>query len=230
MLLPAMLAAASPALAQDGPEQLEQIEPGKGEWQAEYYGAFGGADSQSAELLVGVSGRLVIGVEVEFENPGDRLRFDSVAPVVLYRAINPDEHPVGLGVEFRASIGSDGDFNGVEARAILERRAKDWWLQGDLILRETYEDGSHGTCLAYAASVQRSLGVRMWLGIEASGQAARLGGAARLAPQGRNYAGPSLTAEVPIGANEVELGLAWLQRLTGKEAGSGPRIFAQVTF
>ncbi|EIZ81364.1 hypothetical protein WSK_0071 [Novosphingobium sp. Rr 2-17] len=228
-----MLAAASPGLAQEaqeGPEQIEQIEPGSGEWQAEYYGAFGGAGNQSAQLLVGLSGRLMLGAEAEFQGPRDRLLFDSFGPLLLYRAIDPDQHPVGLGLELQASLGRDGAFEGVDARVIVERRAADWWLQGNLILRNAREDGSDGTSLAYAASVQRSLAGETWLGVEVSGQLKRLAGATELAPQGRHYAGPSLSAEVPIGGNPVELGLAWLQRLCGDGAGSGPRIFAQFSF
>jgi hypothetical protein len=97
-------------------------------------------------------------------------------------------------------------------------------------VRDAREDGAAGTGLAYAASVQRSLGGDTWLGIEASGQLARLDGATELAAAGRHYAGPSLTADLPIGASEVELGFAWLQRLRGDGPGSGPRIFAQFTF
>lgn len=229
-MLPTVLAATSPAFAQEGPEQLEQIEPGPGEWQAEYYGAFGGGGDQSGELLVGVSDKVVLGAEVEFEESRGGLRLDSIAAVLLYRAIDPDEHPIGIGFKLQASIGRDGGFDGAEARAIVERRARDWWLQGDLILRNASDDGAHGTGLAYAASVQRSLGGGTRLGIEASGQVVRLDGAAVLAPAGRHYAGPSLTAELQIGKSEVELGLAWLHRLRGEGAASGPRIFAQITF
>jgi hypothetical protein len=230
LLLPAAIAAASPACALQGPEQLEQIEPDAGEWQAEYYGVFGGAGEQSAELLVGLSDKLVVGAEAEFEGPRDGLQFDSLSAVLLYRAVDPEDHPVGIGFEIQASLGRDGGFDGFELRAIAERRASEWWLQGDLILRNAREDGAKGTGLAYAASVQRSLGGRTWLGIEASGQMARVDGAPELAPSGRHYAGPSLTAELPVGGREVELGLAWLQRIRGHGPGSGPRIFAQFTF
>ncbi|MBC9032251.1 hypothetical protein IAG41_07600 [Sphingomonas sp. JC676] len=225
-----MLFVASPSLAQEGPEQLEQIEPGAGEWQAEYYGAFGGGGEQSVELLVGVSGQLALGAEVEFAGLRDGLRFESIGPVLLYRAIDPNVHPIGIGVGLHASIGRDGSFEGIEMRAIVERRARDWWLQADLILRRANADGSHGTGLAYAASVQRSVGSETWLGFEASGQIARLDGAAALAPARQHYAGPSLTTELPIDGYEVELGLAWLQRLHGNGAESGPRIFAQFAF
>jgi hypothetical protein len=225
-----LLACTAPALAQDGPEQLDQIEPGAGEWQAEYYGAFGGAGEQSLELLVGVSDRLVLGAEAEFEGPRDGLSFDTIALVALYRAVDPEDHPVGVGIKVEASVGRDGRLARLETRAIVERRGPSWWLQGDLILRHVREDGARGTGVAYAASVQHALGGKAWLGIEASGQAARIGGAAELAPQGNHYAGPSLTVERPIGDGEVELGLAWLHRLRGNGPGSGPRIFAQFSF
>lgn len=177
-----------------------------------------------------MSGKLVLGAEVEFSGPREGLRFEAIGPVLLYRAIDPDLHSIGIGVGLHASMGRDGSFEGMEVRAIIERRARDWWLQTDLILRRANDDGSYETNLAYAASVQRSLGSGTWLGFEASGQVARLGGETALAPAGRHYAGPSLTTELPIGGTEVELGLAWLQRLRGIGAGSGPRIFAQFVF
>lgn len=119
-MLPTALMSASLVLAQEGPEQLEQIEPANGEWQAEYYGSFGGAGDQSVELLAGVSDELVLGVEVEFEGPRGGLRFDTISPVLLYRAVDPDDHAVGLGVELQTAIGRNGSFKGGEARFIVE--------------------------------------------------------------------------------------------------------------
>lgn len=227
----ACVLAAAPAWAQGGPEQLDQIEPEKGAWQFEYYGTFGGDGEQGFEALAGVSDWLALGGEAEFEGPRGGLTFDSAAVTALVRLADPEQRPIGLGVQFQASVNRSGDFGGFETRLIAETRSPQYWLQGAVILRHAREDGERGTGLAYAASVQHSVGKEMWLGVEASGQFARLSGDAELAPRGQHYAGPSLTIERPIGGdNDVELGLAWLQRLRGAGPGSGPRIFAQFTF
>ncbi len=232
-LLPAALAlalATLPAHAQSGPEQLDQIEPGQGSWQAEYFGTFGDDGEQGIELLYGLSDRIALGVEAEFEGPADGLRFDSIAPILLIRLADPETAALGFGVKLQGAISRSGELEAVEARGIVEHRGDRWWLQGDAIVRHARDDGASGTGLAYAVSIQRALADDVWFGIEASGQAARLRGHAELAPTGAHYAGPSLTAELPLGAAEVELGLAWLQRVAGDGPASGPRIFAQFTF
>jgi len=225
-----VIAATVPAHAQSGPEQLDQIEPGEGLWQAEYFGTFGDDGEQGLELLYGLSDRIALGVEAEFDGPADGLRFDSIAPILLIRLADPETAALGFGVKLQGAISRSGALDSVEARGIIEHRGDRWWLQGDAIVRHARDDGASGTGLAYAVSIQRALADTVWLGIEASGQAARLRGHADLAPTGLHYVGPSLTAEVPLGAAEVELGLAWLQRVAGDGPESGPHIFAQFTF
>lgn len=218
-----------PVLAQ-GPESLDQLEPGAGEVQAEWRGDFGGEGEQGFELLIGLSDRLVIGAEAEFEGPRDGLAFEEVSAVVMYRLADPEDVPVGFGVMGEVAIGRGGRLSGLEARGIVEVQRGGWWLQGNAMLRHAREDGARGTGIAYSASAQRDVG-GLWLGIEASGQAARLSGAPELAPQGSHYAGPGLTIERDFGDNsEVEIGAAWLHRLKGDGAPSGPRLFVQITF
>lgn len=155
-----LTATAVPALAQGGPEQLDQIEPGAGEWQAEYFGAFGGDGEQAVEVLAGVSDRLALGGELEMEGPRDGLRLDSLSLTALYRVSDPEAQPVGFGIEVQASIGRDARIAGAEARAIVEVRRRGWWAQADAILRQSREDHRQGTGTAYGASIQRSLGDR----------------------------------------------------------------------
>lgn len=224
-----LLALSPPALAQ-GPESLDQLEPGAGEVQMEWLGDFGGEGEQGLELLIGLSDRLMIGAEAEFEGPRDGLVFEEAAAVLMVRFADPEDAPVGLGVMGEVAIGRGGRLAGLEARGIIERQSERWWLQGNAMLRHAREDGARGTGIAYSASAQREAG-GLWLGVEASGQLLRIGGAPELAPQGSHYAGPSLTVEREFGADsEVEIGLAWLQRLKGDGAPSGPRVFVQVTF
>ncbi|MCP3728911.1 hypothetical protein M9978_00565 [Sphingomonas sp. MG17] len=221
----AALLFASPVLAQ-GPESLDQLEPGGGEVQLEWLGDFGGEGEQGLELLFGVSDMLVIGAEAEFEGPREGLVFEEASAVVMWRFADPGDVPVGLGLMGEVAVDRGGRVSGLEARGIVEVQRGGWWLQGNAMLRHMREDGERGTGLAYSASVQRDVG-GLFVGIEASGQAVRLGGEFGLG----HYAGPSVTFEHEFGdEREVEIGLAWLERLKGDGAPSGPRVFVQFTF
>lgn len=229
MFAAAMLASLPPALAQ-GPESLDQLEPGKGEVELEWLGDFGGEGEQRLEAMFGLSDRVAIGVEAEIEGPRDGLELEEVSVVALYRFADPDDAPVGVGVMGELAIDRGGRVSEIEARGLIEVKRGGWWGQGNAILRRTREDGMSGTGLAYAGSLHRDLG-GVFIGFEASGQLARLGGAAELAPQGSHYAGPSVVIEHESGGDsEVELGLAWMQRLRGDGAPSGPRVMVQFTF
>jgi hypothetical protein len=221
LLLP-LLFAPVPALAQV--EELDQAEPGKGEWQAEYLGGYGGTDAHQIEVIAGVTDRLVLGMQAEFEGRA----LDGWGPVALYRFSDPEKDPVGSGLETQIEVDRHGRLGEAELRGILDRRSPHWWVQANLMLRYQRDEAERGTNVAYATSVQHALGDKMWLGIEASGRAVRLGGDPGAAPQGEHYAGPSLTLELADDA--VELGAAWLQRLAGEGPKSGPRVFVQFTF
>ncbi|AJP71560.1 hypothetical protein [Sphingomonas hengshuiensis] len=208
---------ATPALAQV--EQLEQIEPSAGEMQAEIFGGPGG---QSIEALAGISDRLALGGEVEFEDG----RIESAGLAALVRFSDPETRPIGLGVEAQASLGAGGRLHEIEVRGLFESRGAKWWLQVNPIVRTVREDGASGTGIAYAASIQRRIG-GVWLGGEASGRLARIGGDPMLAPRGEQYLGPSITLQPRGGA---EIGLAWLERIAGRGTRSGPRAFLQFEF
>ncbi|WP_152664082.1 hypothetical protein [Sphingomonas sp. SRS2] len=224
----AIMLAAAPAQA--GIESIAQLEPEAGEWEAEWFGAFDGDGEQEFELLTGLTDQLALGGEVEFEGPRHGLEFESVAALALWRFTDPDTQPLGFGLMGSAAINRHGDLTRLEARAIGEVKTPRWWLQGNAILRHSRDDGDRGTGLAYSASVQ-TMFAGLWLGVEASGQAARLSGDAAAAPRGRHYAGPSLTFEHEYGEEfEVEIGLAWLARLRGDGPDSAPRVFVQFTF
>lgn len=222
-----LLLAASPAWAQA--EQLEQIEPGAGEQQVEYFGGFGGEGEQSVQGMIGLSDRLALGVEAEFRGPRDGIAFDGLGLVALYRVADPEERPVGIGFEAVATFDRDARLAGGEGRLIVERHTRRWWFQADAIVRMAREQGDHGTGIAYATSVSRAV-AGVWVGVEASGQLARIEGDPMLAPRGQHYVGPSLTIEREMGERQIEFGLAWMQRIAGKGPGSAPRVFVQFTF
>ncbi|WP_448664465.1 hypothetical protein ACG3SL_07255 [Sphingomonas sp. CJ20] len=220
LLLPVVLMFALPAYAQV--EQLDQIEPDAGEIQAEVFTGPGGT---AFEALIGVSRHFALGGEVEMEDG----RVEEAGAVALVRFTDPDRAPLGLGIGGQAMLGAGGRLRELELRGLIERRGKRWWVQLDPILRHARDsDGGRGTGIAYAVSAQRSLAGGVWLGAEASGRLARLSGSAELAPAAEHYAGPSLTVQARGG--DVEIGLAWLQRLKGQGAKSGPRLFVQLSF
>ncbi|HKR24227.1 MAG TPA: hypothetical protein VJS15_03130 [Allosphingosinicella sp.] len=208
-----LLAAAGPALAA-GPEQLEQLEPDGGQWQLEYYGlvADGDDDEHSAQVLYGLTDRLALGLEVESEG---------FAPTALYRFTDPEEDPLGIGVEAQAEFDGDFELSALEGRLILERVREDWWLQGNVMLRHEREAGDWESEVAYGWAASRGLGGGLWLGVEGSGQAGSGGG---------HYVGPAITIErEPARGPEVEIGLAYQRRIGGEGPGDSVRMFVQLT-
>src|SRR3712207_4654058 len=90
--------ACAPAQAA-GPEQIEQLQPRKGEWLLEYYGQFGDGSPQGREhsgtAFYGVSDGLALGGELQTSyrsGPGidDRLRFDFDSVIALLRFGDPE--------------------------------------------------------------------------------------------------------------------------------------------
>ncbi len=223
----AALALPLAAHAQNGPEQIEQLEPEAGEWQLQYSGAYGGADSHELEIGRGVGRHLALGVGAEVEAVDGHLRLDGFSGVALVRLIEPEDRPVGLGLMGQVSVDRAGRYAGAELRGIAESRSTRWWLQANLMLRHRCEEGEAGTNIAYVASIQHGP-APFWYGIEVSGRAARLGGDDDAAPSGQHYVGPSLTYRSE--RSGLELGLAWMARVAGDGAPSGPRVFAQLDF
>lgn len=223
----AALALPLAAHAQSGPEQIEQLEPEAGEWQLQYSGAYGGADGHELEIGRGVGRHWALGVGAEVEAVDGRLELDGFSAVVLVRAVEPEDRPVGLGLMGQVSVDRAGRYAGAELRGIAESRSARWWLQANVMLRHRREDGEAGTNLAYVASIQRGP-APFWYGIEVSGRAARLGGDADAAPTGQHYLGPSMTYRST--GSGLELGFAWMVRVAGDGAPSGPRVFAQLDF
>lgn len=215
------------------PEQLEQLEPDDGEWQAEYYGTFGstkGAErSHSVELYHGIAPGLAIGAEVEAEADGGKLSFDELMLAAIATLRDDDDRGPGLGVMASAGFDRQLNLSGLEARLIIEQESDTWWWQGNVMLRRQLGD-NRGTMLAYGWSLQRAVANNVWLGFEGSGQAARLAGFAAGAERGQ-FVGPSLTAEIKTGKNsEIELGLAAFRRVAGDGPRQTVRLFVQAGF
>jgi hypothetical protein len=214
------------------PEELEQLEPGGGEWQVEYYGlvADDDEDGHSVQVLYGISDRLAVGGEIETGWSGGRLELEGFAPTILYTFKGAEGAGIGVGVAVEAELDDRLRFSGAEARLILEKRNEQWWGQADLIIGHEREDGSSGQRLAYGWAVNRNLGGELWAGLEASGQIARFGEPGLLSPAG-HFVGPALTLERGSEEGmEAEIGIAWLRRFAGDGPANSARIFVQLSF
>lgn len=226
-----VLAAPVSALAQ-GPEQIDQLEPGEGEWQAEYFGTFGpgGGREHALEAMFGLTGRLAVGGEVEAEYSDGELVFDTLGLKALYR-FTRDDAPVALGLQGQFGFDDRAALAQAEARLIAEVGSNQWWAQGNVMVRRSSDKGASATRLAYAWSAQRALGDHAWLGIEGSGQSAPLWGGGGASADHGQFAGPSLTFEWPVsGDREIELGLAWFRRVGGAGPRDSARLFVQISF
>ena len=225
----AVLAAGSSPAQAAGPEQLEQLEPGGGEWQFEYHSLIGrgSEDEHSLQTLKGVSDHLAIGVEVEAEWSAGTLKFDGFAPTVLYR-FSDGSNRIGIGVAAQVEFAGDLSIASTEARLILEKRSRRWWGQGNLIVNRLSEDGESGIGLAYGWGLSRSIAADVWVGAEGSGQAARLAGSASAIPEGGHFFGPALTIEHELDSgSEFEIGIAYLHRIAGEGPLDAARLFVQ---
>lgn len=228
----AILCAAPAAAAAQGPEQLDQLEPGKGEWQAEYFATIGrrGRGEHAIEAMWGISDRLAVGFELEAEYEDGAFAFETLGPKLLYR-VTRDGAPVAIGVQLQLGFDADARLAETEARLIVEAQGNVWWAQGNLMLRRSRDDRRVETRLAYAWSLQHAVADVAWLGLEASGQSAPLWGDAGSAEEHGHFAGPSLTFEwEPSSGHELEIGFAYLHRIAGEGAGSTGRMFAQLSF
>jgi hypothetical protein len=230
-LAAACLLSASPAAAQ-GPEQLDQLEPGAGEWQAEYFATLGpdGEGEHAIEGMFGVTGRLAVGFEIEAERGTDSLAFEAIGVKALYRFTDA-QAPVAVGLQVQLGFDDRARLVEGEARLIAEAKPGAWWVQANAMLRRSGGEAPAATRLAYALSLQRAVTSFAWLGVEASGQSGSLAADPGAAADHGQFAGPSLTLEwEPSDTVEVEIGLAYLHRVAGEGPAGAARFFVQLSF
>ena len=233
-----MLAAAVPVAAQTS-ETVEGLGPKDGDWELDYVGQFAHANGSnderqhSGQSFYGVTDWLALGGETKLAYRSgplvreDRLYFDYDSAVAIVRFSQADEDPVGLGLWLQAGLDSDGELARLEARLIAEKRTRSWWAQGNVIVRRVNEGREEGTHLAYAARLSHAVADDVWLGVEASGQAAELGGFHRRSFEKAQYLGPMVGHEIALGGdNRLRLNVTWLRRLDERE---GARDLFQLT-
>lgn len=232
-ILAGLLLGAPTAILAQGPEQLDQLEPGAGEWQAEYFATHGSGDAgeHALEILYGVGGPRAVGAEVEAEYEGGRLRLETIGVKALYR-FTGDDAPVGVGLQLGLGVDGQAALSEIEARLIVEARGESWWAQTNVVLRREGRGDEAEASLAYAASLQHALGEMAWLGIEASGRSAPIWRASGEAQAARGHlGGPSLTFDLePAPGREIEIGLAYFRRIAGDGPRDSGRLFLQLSF
>lgn len=232
LLLAACLLAAPAAGAAQAPEQIDQLEPSRGEWQAEYFATIGrrGPSEHAIEAMYGVSDRLAVGLEIEAEYEAGELAFETLGPKALYR-FTGEGAPVAMGIQLQLGFDSDARLAEAEARLIVEAQSESWWAQGNLMVRRSSDGPWAATRLAYAWSLQHRVAKVAWFGLEASGQSAALWSQTGTGNEPGHFAGPSLTlAWEPSPGHELELGVAYLHRLASEGAGDTARMFFQLAY
>lgn len=179
--------------------------------------------------MFGVGGRLALGVEIEAEYEDGDLALGTVGAKALYR-FTSDEAPVAVGLLLQVGVDSELALAEAEARLIVTLRSQAWWAQGNVMVRRSADAGAATVDLAYAASLQHSLGGFAWLGIEASGQPASVWRDPGARGEDGHFAGPSLTLAWDPSGREIEIGLAYLRRLDGEGPTDSGRLFVQLGF
>ena len=226
----AMLATGSAARA-EGPEQLYEGPPEARGWSLESNSQFGSGDERahSVELFRGVGERLALGVEVEAEAGGGEFAVEELGVGALI-GLSREDAPLQLAALVQVGVTTGGDLAQLEARLIGEHQRNAWRVLGNAIVRRVHAD-ERGTSLGYAFAVDRQLGETFRLGVEASGQAASLGGFDH-GFEPAHYAGPSAALALELGGErEVELGVKYLTRVSGGSEGGGMlRVVAGLEF
>ncbi len=206
--------------AAEAPEQLYEPAPALGEWRLEYNGQIGRTEGSprphSLELFRGISEHIALGVEIEGEAEDGRLLVEEFGVGAIF-GLTGEDAPVEAALLVQAGVTTEGDFPQLEARLIVEHERGPWEMLGNVNVRRVDAE-EQGTSLGYAATVHRRLSDNFALGVETSGQAARLGGYTGGFDAG-HYAGPSATLSFDVAnGREVELGIRYLRRIDAGDA------------
>jgi hypothetical protein len=222
-----LVVAAIPAAAAN-PEQVQDLGPKKAETSLQYVGQLSDANGtdeareHSLQFLHGSSESLALGGELQLgyrSGPDVKNGFsvDYGSAIALVRFSDAEKDPVGAGVWLQAGLDTDGELATLESRFILEKKTADWWVQGNAIVRRVNDEQEEGTYLAYSARASHSLAKSLWLGLESSGQVARLSGFHKEPFDPAVYVGPSLFYEGEISGNEATFGVSFLRRVDEHE-------------
>jgi len=224
----ALLSFAGTPAAAANPEQVQDLGPKKGETGTQYVGQLSDADGtdeareHSLQFLHGFSDSLALGGELQLgyrsgPEAANGFSVDYGSAIAVLRFSDAENDTVGAGLWLQAGLDTDGELATLESRFILEKKTDDWWAQGNAIVRRVNDEQEEGSYLAYSARASRSLGKSLWLGVESSGQVARISGFQQEPFDSAVYVGPSLFYEGEIGNREAIFGLSYLHRVDEHE-------------
>ena len=225
------LAAAANA---EAPHQFYDAGPAQGASEIEYNGRlrFGTADSHNVEVLHGFSQRLALGFELEGESARGGFEVEEAAVTAIVR-LTPDGSDLSVALLGQAGVElGHGDGRPLETRLIVGREDEAWRALANLIVRRTGPRSAlaDGSSLGYAVTIDHKLSRTAWVGIESSGDAARLGGY-RASFETAHYAGPRISAVWDVTAGrEIEFSASYLIRLAGGPPDSALRLSLGVEF
>jgi hypothetical protein len=199
----------SPARADAGfVDQVERLEVERGEAEIESQTIFVPSQKRFSSSLrggltleYGLSDRLSLGTEFEYEADDGAFDADEIAVQAKWIALDPATATVGFGVQLGAGYAFEDSALGLEATAIAAIDRADWWAALNTTMRTRPGDRS-ALDVVYAARADRALTDSVALGIEAGGALAADD------PRG-HWAGPVLSFgdDSKAALPEVEIGM-----------------------
>jgi hypothetical protein len=202
------LGVASPALAAPGiGEEVygATVEPGEIELEARFGQLAGGdADGENnfrLEAGYGVSGHLRVATVAEFERaPGDNSQLTHAGIEAVYHVARIGGVDIAAYGEYE--LGFHGESDGLEAKLLVERRARLWDLRLNLIAEKPL-DSTEPVELGYAASADVAVASGTRLGVTAFGE---MGGFRRFLPYAEHYLGPTAKFHIHPAHLKIETG------------------------
>jgi len=219
-LVAAGLLASAAAAGAEAPEQIYERAPGPGHTRIEYNGQFlssrGGHRPQILEVYHGVGERVALGVSVEGASSHGEFEIERFGAGALVDLI--EDAPVEVGFLVEAAVTTDGEGPQLQGRLILESEFGHGRALGNVIVRRENTHEDEGTYLGYSGLLDFQVAEHLRLGIETSGQAARLEGFSHHHFDRAHYVGPSVTAEWELeNHQEFEAGLKYVRRVDSDE-------------
>ncbi|MEH6663014.1 MAG: hypothetical protein V7679_15315 [Parasphingorhabdus sp.] len=212
----ALLLCSCPAVAGEGRvDQAEGLEIEKAAFEIEFQTIFvpesvgeEGEWKFAPTVEYGLSDRLSVGLEVEFEKEaGEALALSEVGVQAKLALISPENAPVGIGFQTSLIFDRSGDI-GFETYLIAEHDGDKINLIGNLIISGEPGDWSE-LSTSYVGRLDHALGDNFSLGLESGGE---LSGEAK----GRHWLGPVFSASSEEGGLVPSLEFSAFAPLTGK--------------
>jgi len=189
-------------------DQLEFLDVEKGEAELESQTVWASeTDDAEAGIMTGLtfeyglSGRLALGMEAEFERPnGDAISFETFSIQAKWVAVDAESAPLGLGIQFSLALDPETGDVGSETFLIAAAQRELWRAAGNIVIEAEPGDWSSPS-VGYALRADKQLTGNVWAGLEAGGGLYGEG-------EGSSWLGPVVilgTAGVSHGLPGIEL-------------------------